>query len=195
MTLEFSAVRASVAQAVKQAEQARALRIESIDRQLPALEADLAAKQQEVAALRAERERLQAETGHDLVSEMLGPLEYRKVKDIPQAMFDAHDGIWLDEAGDRVADMKPERRIRPRGTTFGALQTKAELRDAAEKKEAGPLKVGDRVEVPEGVRDLVHEGAIPPGQYEVTRNWEDGIIRIQRGSAQHMINASDVRRV
>ena len=34
-TLEFAAVRASVAQAVKQAEQARALRIESIDRQLP----------------------------------------------------------------------------------------------------------------------------------------------------------------
>ena len=34
-TLEFAAVRASVAQAVKQAEQARQLRIEGIDRQLP----------------------------------------------------------------------------------------------------------------------------------------------------------------
>ena len=61
-TIEFSAVRASVAQAVKQAEQARALRIENIDRQLPALESDLATKQQEVAALRAEREWLQAQT-------------------------------------------------------------------------------------------------------------------------------------
>ena len=71
MTLEFSAVRASVAQAVKQAEQARALRIESIDRQLPALESDITTKQQEVAALRAERERLQAQTGAQIVAQIV----------------------------------------------------------------------------------------------------------------------------
>lgn len=194
-TLEFSAVRASVAQAVKQAEQARQLRIESIDRQLPALESDLATKQQEVAALRAERERLQAQTGHDLVAEMLGPLEYRRVKDIPQALFDAHDGVWLDEAGD-LADMKPERRIRPRGTTFGALQTKAGMvGDAAEKKESGPLKVGDRVEVPEGVRSAVSGGSVLPGTYQVMHDYSDGDVLIDNGSAVLVVRASDVRRV
>ena len=188
MTLEFSAVRASVAQAVKQAERARQLRIESIDRQLPALESDITTKQQEVAALRAERERLQAQTGHDLVAEILGPIEYRRVKNIPQALLDSHDGIWLDEAGDRVADMKPERRIRPRGTTFGALQTKA---DAAEKKEAGPLKVGDRVEVPEGVRS-VSGRQVNGGTYRIDRVFYDGDIGL---NDEFIVRASDVRRV
>lgn len=76
--------------------------------------------------------------------------------------------------------------------THIADASKKELADAAEKKESGSLKVGDRVEVPEGVWDLVHEGAIPPGQYEVTRNWEDGIIRIQRGSVRYLVRDSDL---
>ena len=156
-TLEFAAVRASVAQAVKQAEQARALRIESIDRQLPTLEADLMTKQQEVAALRAERERLQAQTGAQIVAEMAG------------------------EGGEKREQKQDEPFI-------PGLPDKR----LAEKKESGPLKVGDRVEVPDGVRDLVYEGAIPPGQYEVTRVWD---VEIQRGSVRYLVRASDVRRV
>ena len=58
----------------------------------------------------------------------------------------------------------------------------------------GPLKVGDRVEVPDGVRDLVHDGAIPPGQYEVTRVWDDD-VEIQGGSVRYLVRDSDVRRV
>lgn len=69
------------------------------------------------------------------------------------------------------------------------------LADEAEKKESGPLKVGDRVEVREGVRDLVHEGAIPLGQYEVTRAFDDDNVSIQRGSVRYLVRASDVRRV
>ena len=78
--------------------------------------------------------------------------------------------------------------LRPHGATW------EHVKRLAEKKESGPLKVGDRVEVPDGVRDLVHEGAIPPGQYEVTRVWDDD-VRIQRGSVRYLVRDSDVRRV
>ena len=219
-TLEFAAVRASVAQAVKQAEQARALRIESIDRQLPTLEADLMTKQQEVAALRAERERLQAQTGAQIVARMVGEGgEKREQKQdepfipgLPDKRLREVWAEWEDKEGD-VATFKGERYrysswpssdadqligdgsewssqypLRPHGATW------EHVKRLAEKKESGPLKVGDRVEVPDGVRDLVHEGAIPPGQYEVTRVWDDD-VEIQRGSVRYLVRDSDVRRV
>ena len=219
-TLEFAAVRASVAQAVKQAEQARALRIESIDRQLPTLEADLMTKQQEVAALRAERERLQAQTGAQIVARMVGEGgEKREQKQdepfipgLPDKRLREVWAEWEDKEGD-VATFKGERYrysswpssdadqligdgsewssqypLRPHGATW------EHVKRLAEKKESGPLKVGDRVEVPDGVRDLVHEGAIPPGQYEVTRVWDDD-VRIQCGSVRYLVRDSDVRRV
>ena len=218
--IEFSAVRASVAQAVKQAEQARALRIESIDRQLPALESDLATKQQEVAALRAERERLQAQTGAQIVARMVGEGgEKREQKQdepfipgLPDKRLREVWAEWEDKEGD-VATFKGDRYrysswpssdadqligdgaewssqypLRPHGATW------EHVKRLAEKKESGPLKVGDRVEVPDGVRDLVHDGAIPPGQYEVTRVWDDD-VEIQRGSVRYLVRASDVRRV
>ena len=62
--------------------------------------------------------------------------------------------------------------LRPHGATW------EHVKRLAEKKESGPLKVGDRVEVPEGVRDLVHGGAIQPGQYEVKRVFDDVSVRI-----------------
>ena len=62
--------------------------------------------------------------------------------------------------------------LRPHGATW------EHVKRLAEKKESGPLKVGDRVEVPDGVRDLVHDGAIPPGQYEVKRVFDDVSVRI-----------------
>ena len=219
-TLEFAAVRASVAQAVKQAEQARALRIESIDRQLPTLEADLMTKQQEVAALRAERERLQAQTGAQIVARMVGEGgEKREQKQdepfipgLPDKRLREVWAEWEDKEGD-VATFKGDRYrysswpssdadqligdgsewssqypLRPHGATW------EHVKRLAEKKESGPLKVGDRVEVPDGVRDLVHEGAIPPGQYEVTRVWDDD-VEIQRGSVRYLVRDSDVRRV
>ena len=219
-TLEFSAVRASVAQAVKQAEQARALRIESIDRQLPTLEADLMTKQQEVAALRAERERLQAQTGAQIVAEMAGEGgEKREQKQdepfipgLPDKRLREVWAEWEDKEGD-VATFKGERYrysswpssdadqligdgsewssqypLRPHGATW------EHVKRLAEKKESGPLKVGDRVEVPDGVRELVHEGAIPPGQYEVTRVWDDD-VEMQRGSVRYLVRDSDARRV
>ena len=115
-TLEFAAVRASVAQAVKQAEQARALRIESIDRQLPTLEADLMTKQQEVAALRAERERLQAQTGAQIVARMVGEGgEKREQKQdepfipgLPDKRLREVWAEWEDKEGD-VATFKGDR--------------------------------------------------------------------------------------
>ena len=219
-TLEFAAVRASVAQAVKQAEQARALRIESIDRQLPTLEADLMTKQQEVAALRAERERLQAQTGAQIVARMVGEGgEKREQKQdepfipgLPDKRLREVWAEWEDKEGD-VATFKGDRYrysswpssdadqligdgaewssqypLRPHGATW------EHVKRLAEKKESGPLKVGDRVEVPDGVRDLVHDGAIPPGQYEVTRVWDDD-VEIQRGSVRYLVRDSDVRRV
>ena len=203
-TLEFAAVRASVAQAVKQAEQARALRIESIDRQLPTLEADLMTKQQEVAALRAERERLQAQTGAQIVARMVGEGgEKREQKQdepfipgLPDKRLREVWAEWEDKEGD-VATFKGDRYrysswpssdadqligdgaewssqypLRPHGATW------EHVKRLAEKKESGPLKVGDRVEVPDGVRDLVHDGAIPPGQYEVKRVFDDVSVRI-----------------
>ena len=162
-TLEFAAVRASVAQAVKQAEQARALRIESIDRQLPTLEADLMTKQQEVAALRAERERLQAQTGAQIVARMVGEGgEKREQKQdepfipgLPDKRLREVWAEWEDKEGD-VATFKGERyrysswpssdadqligdgsewsiALRPHGKTRAEVEAMA---DAAERKPA-----------------------------------------------------------
>jgi hypothetical protein len=52
-------------------------------------------------------------------------MPYFAVRDIPLPWLKAHDGIWEDEAGDR-AHMAPDRRIRPRGTTWEALRQEAE---------------------------------------------------------------------
>jgi len=195
-TIEFSAARASVAQAVKQAEQARALRIESIDRQLPALEADITTKQQEVAALRAERERLQAQTGAQIVAGMVGDAAEQKRAPVfgPEDHERCHycKGLFLKPV--EYHHSEQECAFLTSQIEMGAVSVKR-LADAAEKKESGPLKFGDRVEVLEGVRDLVHASAISPGQYEVTRIWGDGAIRIQRGRVQYMVNDFDVRRV
>lgn len=59
--------------------------------------------------------------------------EFRAIKDIPYAMFKAYDGVWLDPAGNRVANvMDPERQIRPRDTTFTELVEA--MADAREKQ-------------------------------------------------------------
>lgn len=66
--------------------------------------------------------------------------------------------------------------------------------DAAEKKESGPLKVGDRVEVPEGVRSVSGRSVarVASGTYVVDRVFHDGDIGLNEGS---IVRASDVRRV
>ena len=220
-TLEFAAVRASVAQAVKQAERARALRIESIDRQLPTLEADLMTKQQEVAALRAERERLQAQTGAQIVARMVGEGgEKREQKQdepfipgLPDKRLREVWAEWEDKEGD-VATFKGDRYrysswpssdadqligdgaewssqypLRPHGATW------EHVKRLAEKKESGPLKVGDRVEVPEGVKSTANGASVCAGTYRVVNDYADGDVLIDNDIAAFVVRASDVRRV
>ena len=177
---------------------------------------------EQIAKWEAERARLELQTGLDLLRAVvaergenpaeppvcdnpfvpgLPPLRLREV----WAEWEDDDGDVVTFKGERYrysswpssdadqligdgSEWSSQNPLRPHGATW------EHVKRLAEKKESGPLKVGDRVEVPDGVRELVHEGAIPPGQYEVTRVWDDD-VEIQGGSVRYLVRDSDVRRV
>lgn len=172
------------------------MRIESIDRQLPALESDITTKQQEVAALRAERERLQAQTGAQIVAGMVADAAEQKRAPVfgPEDHERCHycKGLFLTPV--EYHHSEQECAFLTSQIEMGAVSVKR-LADAAEKKEAGPLKVGDRVEVPEGVRSAVSGGSVLPGTYQVMHDYSDGDVLIDNGIAVFVVRASDVRRV
>jgi hypothetical protein len=133
---------------LKQTEAARIMRIDRLKdfvrinaERLAKLKEELRTLPEQIAKWEAERAHLEASTAVGLVmgQEVPKPAavevlpEFRAIKDIPYAMFKAYDGVWLDPAGNRVANvMDPERQIRPRDTTFTELVEA--MADAREKQ-------------------------------------------------------------